>query len=347
MPSTRRTVVSLMLAASCLPTAAHAAQRTFVATTGSDNPNCAVTAPCRTFAAAITATTSGGEIVVLDSGGYGPVTIGKSVSIIAPPGVYAGVSVSSGDGITVAGAGIVVVLRGLSVNGVGGSNGIAIASAATVRIEGCVVSNMGAAGILHNDGKLYVEDTTVRNNAGIGIWSSGDTAQADLDRARVEQNADGVRAQNGAETVVHDSVVSRNSSVGVFAYVTDTSHQTYTIVTVSRSLVSRNNVGVQSHGAGSGGAYASVSDSTIERNTLNGLLATQASNGPSTLYIRRNMIYDTATGSDVHVSVGAFGVFDDNWMGSLLVDSGANADSRSNNTTLSFCCIAPGHLPSW
>src|SRR5512138_668523 len=77
-----------------------AAQRTFVSTSGVNNPACSLAAPCRDFAAAIAATSVNGEVIVLDSGGYGPVTITQSASIIAPPGVYAGISVSAGlDGV--------------------------------------------------------------------------------------------------------------------------------------------------------------------------------------------------------------------------------------------------------
>jgi hypothetical protein len=83
------------------PGSSGAAQRTFVASYGSDANPCSLTAPCRGFAAAVAQTSTDGEVIVLDSAGYGTVTIAQSVSIIAPPGVYAGISVFSGDGITV------------------------------------------------------------------------------------------------------------------------------------------------------------------------------------------------------------------------------------------------------
>ena len=75
--------------------AATTAQRTFVSTGGNDANSCSLAAPCRGFAAAVTAVAHGGEVIVLDSGGYGPVVINKPVEITAPPGVYAGVSVLS------------------------------------------------------------------------------------------------------------------------------------------------------------------------------------------------------------------------------------------------------------
>ena len=67
-----------------------AAQRTFVASTGLDTHPCSISTPCRSFGTAIAHTDDNGEIIVLDSAGYGTVTIAKSVSIIAPPGIYAG-----------------------------------------------------------------------------------------------------------------------------------------------------------------------------------------------------------------------------------------------------------------
>src|SRR4029453_9954756 len=101
------------------------AQRTFVRSDGLDANACTILQPCRSFAAALAKTSADGEIIVLDSAGYGPVTIGQSVSIIAPPGVYAGITVFSGDGIVINGnVNAKAVLRGLTVNGQGGNIGV-------------------------------------------------------------------------------------------------------------------------------------------------------------------------------------------------------------------------------
>src|SRR4029450_4715446 len=70
-----------------------AIQRTFVRSDGVDTDPCTLQKPCRGFAAAILLTDPAGEVIVLDSAGYGAVTITKAVSIIAPTGVYAGISV--------------------------------------------------------------------------------------------------------------------------------------------------------------------------------------------------------------------------------------------------------------
>ena len=99
------------LSALAFSDASASSQRAFVASTGNDASCCSLAAPCRGFARAASQTSPSGEVIVLDSAGYGPVTITKSVSIIAPAGNHAGITVFSGDGITVNIPGGVVVLR--------------------------------------------------------------------------------------------------------------------------------------------------------------------------------------------------------------------------------------------
>jgi hypothetical protein len=95
-------------------------QRTFVSGLGNDINPCSRTAPCRTISHSLMGTSAGGEVIVLDSAGYGTFSITQSVSIIAPPGVYAGISVFSGDGIDInAGSTDTVILRGLTVENQG------------------------------------------------------------------------------------------------------------------------------------------------------------------------------------------------------------------------------------
>ena len=122
-----------------------AAARTFVsAQTGADGNtgvNCGPTAPCRTFGAALGVTSPGGEVVVLSSGGYGPFTVTQSVTITAPEGVYAGISVPSGAGINLNAPGIDVTLKGLTINGTGGAFGIVVNSAQSLSVERLTVSN--------------------------------------------------------------------------------------------------------------------------------------------------------------------------------------------------------------
>src|SRR5262249_23957897 len=96
--------------------AAAQAVRTFVSGHGADSGGCSLAGPCRTFAYAITQTAAGGEIVVLDSAGYGVLTIAKSISITNPGGVEAGITaLSSQSAITIAATTVAdITLRGLT-----------------------------------------------------------------------------------------------------------------------------------------------------------------------------------------------------------------------------------------
>src|SRR5881394_2620448 len=102
------------------------ATRTWVSGVGDDANPCSRTAPCKTFAGAISKTATGGEISVLDPGGFGAVTIGKGITINGT-GTLAGILNSLGvNGIVVnAPATDTVIIREISINGAGtGANGI-------------------------------------------------------------------------------------------------------------------------------------------------------------------------------------------------------------------------------
>src|SRR5437588_1096948 len=125
-------------------TVAHAqATRTWVSGVGNDANPCSRTAPCKTFAGAISKTASGGEINVLDPGGFGAVTITKPITI-SSEGFEAGVLTNAGSGIIVSvpNASDVVVLRGLDLEGLSAAtNGISITSGGTVQIENCTIDH--------------------------------------------------------------------------------------------------------------------------------------------------------------------------------------------------------------
>jgi hypothetical protein len=160
----------------CAPLAASAAQRTFVSIAGSDANPCSLMRPCRSFATAITQTNAGGEVIVLDSGGYGTVTITKAVSIIAPPGVYAGVSAFTDAGIIVAaGAADSVTLRGLAINMQGAAVGVRFDSGGNLVVDRCTVSGTFATGVYvygPTSATVLIKNTHVLQ-AGIGISIGG------------------------------------------------------------------------------------------------------------------------------------------------------------------------------
>lgn len=256
-----------------------AVPRTFVASNGLDSNPCSINLPCRSFGIAIGQTVAGGEVIVQDSAGYGIVTITKSVSIIAPTGVYAGISVSSGQtGVTVNGAGIVVVLRGLSINGVGaGSLGVQFSQGARMRIENCVIGNLGSAGIAHNapGGEMAVLDTVVRDNGGAGIILITDASML-LDGVQIEHNAgDGVyitAIASLANATIRNSVMSNNGQAGFAAAMSGSPAKTK--FALESSVISNNaGDGIYAGGSGTGQVVGVVRRSTIVGNGLSGISA--------------------------------------------------------------------------
>jgi len=194
--------------------------------------NCSLTLPCRNFSTAIGVVLAGGEVVALDSGGYGPVVISKAVTLTGPPGVYVAISaVTAGSSaITVsAGSADTVVLRGLTLTGLGGQEGINITSVGNLHVEGCVISGFAQHGILVNltaDGsQIFVNDSVMRNNGaqGIIITTTTGIVRASIDNSRAERNGnDGFFAYNRSWVTINRSVAAGNGTntgnAGFIAY---------------------------------------------------------------------------------------------------------------------------------
>jgi hypothetical protein len=242
-----RALTALAFVAISMSASAATAPRTFVASTGNDANPCSLVQPCRGFARALTQTNAGGEVVVVDSAGYGPVSIAKSISLVAPSGVYAGVSVTSGTGITVAGSGIAVTLRGLIVNGLGGSNGIAFDQGARLNIEDCEIAGFGANGIaITAPGSVVtIKNTSARDNAGSGVSISATASiQANLDGVRLVNNGlNGLYATGPVRATIASSVVEGNG-IGLHA---DAANIFVTLIVASRNTIIRNTTGVQAN----------------------------------------------------------------------------------------------------
>ena len=144
-------------------TPSHAqATRTWVSGVGSDANPCSRTAPCQTFAGAISKTAAGGEINVIDPGGFGTVNITKSITIDGL-GPMASILAAGTNGIIVNGAGIVVNLRNLTINGANNTigNGIRILNAARVNIDNVTIENFG--GVAPSNGRGVTIETSVAN----------------------------------------------------------------------------------------------------------------------------------------------------------------------------------------
>jgi hypothetical protein len=196
-------------------------RRTFVSAARGDDGNtvinCNVAMPCRSFQAAVNTVAAGGEVVALDSGGYGPVTISKAVTLTGSAGVYAGITAASGNAINVtAGSTDTVVLRGLTLAGAGATNGVNATAFGVLHIEGCVISGFGTSGInvsLSADGGMvFVKDTITRNNNnGIFVATSSGTVRSSIDHCRAEGNGSvGFWSQSNSTMTISNSLASRN-----------------------------------------------------------------------------------------------------------------------------------------
>ena len=221
------TFVVASLTALLSTTPVHAqATRTWVSGVGDDANPCSRTAPCKTFAGAISKTATKGEINVLDPGGFGGVTITKSITI-ASEYVEAGVLVSGTNGIIINGAGVVVTLRGLDIEGVGtGLNGINFLQGSSLHVQNCTIrgfNGTNASGISFTPGteaQLFVTDTIVMNNgqfaAGNGIvvrpTGSGNVS-AVFTRVNSNYNTTGFKADGSAHTGnIHLSICESSAS---------------------------------------------------------------------------------------------------------------------------------------
>jgi parallel beta helix pectate lyase-like protein len=198
------------------------APRTWVSGVGDDVNPCSRTAPCKTFAGAISKTAPGGEISVLDSGGFGSVTITKGITIDGT-GVIASVLNAGGvNGITVnAGVNDVVTLRNITINGVGtGLNGVRHLQAGALHLEGVTISGNTGIGVEITPTaapvQLTLTDTIIRDCVGgaLHVLPLGGTLHVTVDNSRFERSFYGIRAEDGAMVTVNRSVASNNINSG-------------------------------------------------------------------------------------------------------------------------------------
>ncbi|MCM3871768.1 MAG: right-handed parallel beta-helix repeat-containing protein [Pyrinomonadaceae bacterium] len=220
------TVIGLTLAATSLANAQ--ATRTWVSGVGDDANPCSRTAPCKTFAGAISKTAAKGEISVLDPGGFGTLTITKSITVNGD-GTLAGILAAGTVGIIVNAlpATDIVYLRNITINGGGtGTNGIRYLAAKELHIENCAIYGFNAAGATNGNGidasltasgNLFVKDTTILNCStnGIRISTTSGFAVSTMDHVSLEGLPTGLLVGNNAFVTVRNSVISQSGSTGV------------------------------------------------------------------------------------------------------------------------------------
>jgi len=245
---------------------AHAqASRTWVSGVGDDANPCSRTAPCKTFAGAISKTAPGGEINCLDPGGFGAVTITKSITIDCHE-IFGSVLVSGTNGINIAANGGNVTLRNLNLDGLvnNGLKGISITTANNVWIEDCAIfgfAQQAIADTRSTGGSLNVTNTVVRNNAGagMGVAITGGTLKVLIDNLRSLNNAAGVSFGPNANVMIKNSDLSNNTTTGL--------DNGGAQISADNNNISNNATGVNNAGSGT----TRLSNNNIMFNTTNGI----------------------------------------------------------------------------
>ena len=236
--------------------------RSFVSSHGLDTNSCTLAAPCRTFAAAFTQTNAGGEIDVLDTAGYGPVTINKAINIINDGAVASVLVPSGGIGITInAGPNDAVSLRGLTIEGAGvGSVGIQFNTGKSLTIQNSVAQNFTSVGInffpnQSTPSRLTVKNTFVANNGTTGIevfpFIGAGAVTAVFNQVETDNNGSGISLDTGTggavTAIASDCVSTGNSTDGFIA-------NSLGSVSVSLMLVgsvaANNGTGIEAFGIG-------------------------------------------------------------------------------------------------
>jgi parallel beta helix pectate lyase-like protein len=254
------------------------ATRTWVSGVGDDANPCSRTAPCKTFAGAISKTAAGGEIDTLDPGGFGAVTITKSMTIDGTAGLGGLVATGGISAIIVnAGASDRVFLRHLDINGgITGLNGIRIISAANVVIDGCTIygfrASSSARGVLINPSSAQVGveifDSIIRHISGMGIESipSG-TGKVDLtlDNTRIVDNDhSAIDLDNNTYAEIKHSLLAQNAFGGLYV------ERSTCEANVYQTVISKNANGL--YVGDSGGGVVRLFNSSVVNNTTNGIV---------------------------------------------------------------------------
>jgi hypothetical protein len=242
------------------------ATRTWVSGVGDDANPCSRTAPCKTFAGAISKTAAGGEIDCLDPGGFGAVTITKSITIDCG-GVTGGILAAGTNGVNINAAGIVVNLRNLVINGAGtGLIGINFITGSALNLDNVTIMGFSAGTAVglkfapnSANATLGMNNVAIFNNGTGGVGggvlvqpvAGGNPVFAVLANSYVERNVAGVVAisNSGAITMtVRDSTIANNTNNGITTQATSVIN-----LLIDRAILSNNlGAGLSATNANSG-----------------------------------------------------------------------------------------------
>jgi hypothetical protein len=289
------------------------ATRTWISGVGDDANPCSRTAPCKTWAGAISKTTTGGEIDALDPGGFGALTITKSITLDGGGGQVASTLTSGTPGMTISGTGAVVIIRnvrfnGLLQNGTPGTIGVQILTASRVELENDEIFGFGNAS----------------GQAGIVIAPSSGTVDVGVQNTSSYDNQVGLLSKPTGGAVVN--------------------------LTVQHSYMDNNQGGgVRIDGTGGGTTNAALTDTSMSLNNGNGIIAIS---GPSNVNVdlMRDVMADNASsgvvsnnsaGGTSTVTVGS-SILSYNVVGAWLISGTGTLLSFKNNQVTGPTGSTPG-----
>jgi hypothetical protein len=267
MTRTRFTLLSialLLLTLGLAPAAQAQAVRTWVSGTGDDVNPCSRTAPCKTFAGAISKTAANGEISVLDPGSFGAVTITKSITINGE-GQLAGITSSLTNAIIVnAGVNDKVVIKNIAINGAGnGLNGVRYLAGKEVVLENVTIEGLGAGGrgvdmSLTASGTLELQNVTISEaTTGIRANTTSGAAIVTLENVRfLSTGGAAVEAAAGAFVSVRNSTLN-SGSIGLLASAVGS------VINAENNTIAFNGTGVNA----TAGSTIRLSNNSIYNNT--------------------------------------------------------------------------------
>ena len=267
-----------------LTSAAHAqATRTWVSGVGDDANPCSRTAPCKTFAGAISKTAAGGEIDALDPGGFGAVTITKAMTIDGGGGVVASTLVNGVPAFIVnAGATDRVILRNLRITGASSTNlgttGIRFIAGLALDVQNCFIERFANYGIDFQPavrGFMTVQDTTISSTGQGGILSASAASTGGANRVSiinsriVNSAAFGIKSGQNSRVQVSSTLVSSNGGSPPVDYGVVADGATATVNIESSTIT--NNPGGGIHATNNG--IVRISNTMISVNNNGGIIA--------------------------------------------------------------------------
>jgi len=256
-----RAVCSAALVLSVATLAEAQATRTWVSGVGDDANPCSRTAPCKTFAGAISKTATGGYINAIDPGGFGAVTITKSITIDGGPFMAGVLATLGSNGIIINNPAAKVVLRNLDLEGQGtGNAAINVIAATSVHVENVNIVHWASFGINHNPGgagaQLFLNNVTLRNTLGVQV----NNGRAAINNTRWEAGNKGVFAGANGLVTVRDSIVSGSGE----GFVTSAASA---VINLENCVTTNNTFGIT---AAAGGTVR-VSNTDVLSNTNTGM----------------------------------------------------------------------------